>query len=377
MRYLILILLGIFFFLTIMSCGVTNWLASKERTLSESVVVTKNLEGDYIFNFYEPDDWKVFMGPSPSEINYDFVAAQSKGRTMRVARISPNDRLYFAVTAPDRDTFIVSERRIPMEGSKNFRDIGGLPTKDGRYVSWGKIYRADKLSDLSSRDLDYFANLGIHTIIDFRNDVEVNKHPDRYPSSYPIEYLRHPIGDKEGETYAAFEHKVRKKKIVGKQVKELFAELMTQFADSVAGDFKPLFDRLLLDDSTPLVYHCSGGKDRTGYASAMILLALGVDEETVRKEYLMSNYYRYDKNKKNMRIARLLFYDLSTLEYLMVVQQEYIDAVFNVIKDYGGVDQYLEDKFDLTFEKRELLREKYTFGCMCGEPTEGLEAKAK
>ena len=123
-----------------------------------------------------------------------------------------------------------------MDGSKNFRDIGGLPTADGRFVSWGKIYRADKLSDLSERDLEYFADLGIHTIIDFRHDVEVNKHPDRYPTSYPIEYIRHPIGDKEGATYAAFEHKVRKKKIVGNDVKDLFAELMTQFADSVAGE---------------------------------------------------------------------------------------------------------------------------------------------
>ena len=91
----------------------------------------------------------------------------------------------------------------------------------------------------------------------------------------------------------------------------------------------------------------------------------------------MSNYYRFEKNKRNMRLARLLFYDLNTLEYLMVVQQEYIDAVFAVIDDYGGVDAYLEDKFDLTWEKRELLREKYTFGCKCGEPTNGLEAQAK
>src|SRR5690606_12695738 len=101
--------------------------------------------------------------------------------------------------------------------------------------------------------------------------------------------------------------------------------------------------------------------DRTGYTTAMILAALGVDRKTITNDYLMSNYFRKEANLKNMRRIRLTGLDVETIDYAILVREEYMDAVFEVINDkYGGVDTYLETKFGLTPEKRNELKRRYT-----------------
>jgi protein-tyrosine phosphatase len=139
-------------------------------------------------------------------------------------------------------------------------------------------------------------------------------------------------------------------------------DVMKSFADTLATDVKPVFDLMLSDKAdAPLLYHCTGGKDRTGYMTAMILLALGVERKTITEDYLMSNYYRRDLNIRNMKRARLIGLDAETLEYAMLVRKEYMDAVFEVIDTkYGGNASYLEAKFGLTEEKRNELKRRYT-----------------
>ena len=125
-----------------------------------------------------------------------------------------------------------------------------------------------------------------------------------------------------------------------------------------------------------MVYHCTGGKDRTGYTTAMILLALGVDRKTITEDYLMSNYYRRDANLKNMRRIRLTGLDPETIDYAILVRKEYMDAVFDVIDEkYGGNAAYLEAKFSLTEEKRNELKRRYTEPYFSGkmEPIESIE----
>ncbi len=104
-----------------------------------------------------------------------------------------------------------------------------------------------------------------------------------------------------------------------------------------------------------------GGKDRTGYTTAMILSALGVDRKTITDDYLMSNYYRSEANIKNMKRARLIGLDAETLDYAILVRKEYMDAVFQVIDEkYGGTDKYLEKQFGIDKKKRDELKERYT-----------------
>ena len=179
-----------------------------------------------------------------------------------------------------------------------------------------------------------------------------------------------PIVDKEGKAY----NELRRRIFLGGErrgkAKELFTTVMAEFSDSSATDFRPLFEKLLTVEK-PLLYHCTGGKDRTGYATAMILSALGVDKETIIAEYLMSNYYRYDKALSSIEKARYIGLDRETTANLFLVQEEYIEKVFEIVEtEFGGIDKYLTVKFNLTPDKRALLREKYTYAANTFIPDE-------
>jgi protein-tyrosine phosphatase len=96
--------------------------------------------------------------------------------------------------------------------------------------------------------------------------------------------------------------------------------------------------------------------------ASIILLTLGVDQKTVKEEYLMSNFYRYELNQLKMKKGRRLFIGKGTLESAFIVQEAYIDAVFEVIdKKYNGIENYLELKFGISPEQRRWLIDQYTF----------------
>lgn len=350
--------------LTLYFMGKSDYvIGDRTLTFEEKIVVTHKNDGEYIIKFEEPSNYTIYAGDSPETVNWDKSVHEIVNSDEAVIENSENKtRLFFGITDADsKDTAVVSERLIPMQGTTNFRDIGGIATTDDRYTQWGKIYRSDRLAGLTDADLQRFRQLGIFQVIDFRNDIEISKNPDRLPDDFQGEYLQVPIVDKEGVAY----QEMRRRIFLGGErrdkAKELFTTVMAEFSDSSAVDFKPLFDKLLQTDK-PLLYHCTGGKDRTGYATAMILSALGVDKETIIAEYLMSNYYRYDKALSSIAKFRYAGLDKETTANLFMVQQEYIEKVFEIVEnDFGGIDNYLEEKFDLTPEKRALLREKYTY----------------
>ncbi len=336
-----------------------------ERTLTfeENISVIHQPTGDYKLMFVEKGDYKIFAGESPEKIDWQKEVLELRNANEGVIENKKGaPRLFFGVIGvAERDSAVVSERRIPMQGASNFRDIGGIPTTDGRYTSWGKIYRSDRLESLTDADIDRFRGLDIQQVIDFRNDIEIRKAPDRLPDDFAGEYTQVPIVDKEGKAY----NELRRRIFLGgerrEKAKELFTTVMAEFSDSSATDFKPLFEKLLTTED-PLLYHCTGGKDRTGYATAMILSALGVDKETIINEYLMSNYYRYDKAMSSIEKMRYVGLDKETTANLFMVQKEYIEKVFEIVEnDFGGIDKYLTIKFNLTPDKRAALREKYTY----------------
>lgn len=342
-----------------MSCANSTIPKSKDL-IDAPVKVTHYENGDYYLKFKKPAKWSIYKGTSRKEINWNEPIAVIDGDELLLTDLGKNQRVFFGVKSPKTAKRIVSERRIPLENQPNLRDIGGFETKDGRRVKWGKIYRSGKLSDLEKSDRALLTNLGIKTVCDFRSDVEQEKHPNNLPSG--IRYLRYPIGEKDGKSFQKLRKDILKKRLKGKAAEETFVKLMEAFADSVSHDFQPVLDLLLADGNEPLIYHCSGGKDRTGFMSIILLAAMDVDIKTIRKDYLMSNYYRQKANQKKIRQARLIGLDQETLEYLFIVRDSYFNSVMNTIKDrYGDMDNYLAVKFGLTREVRDQLKEKYTY----------------
>ncbi|MFT5167259.1 MAG: protein-tyrosine phosphatase [Saprospiraceae bacterium] len=355
------LILFISIFATVLSSCARKAIPEAPLTLEENVPVERNKDGHYILTFNQDGAWQIFAGRAPDKIDWALPLATVNTNKVIFKQFSKGQRMYFGLVDPAGNRTIVSERHIQMKGTPNFRDIGGIYTTDGRMVEWGKIYRSGKLSKLKSDDLIYMQNLNIKSVCDLRYTSEIEKDPDKLPVG--AAYYHFPIGGEEGLFYQQLKKKVLKKKVRKKEAKKEFIKVMELFADSAARDFKPIMD--LLKDTepknTPLLYHCSGGKDRTGYTTMMILATLGVDKETIRNEYLMSNFYRYKANRKVARKAVIIGIDPETLSYILVVQNEYFDAVYSIIEDkYGGMDKYLLEKFDITPAIRQQMIERYT-----------------
>ena len=365
MKFLsILIIISLF---TILGACKSNFTFSGEpkRTLDEAIIVNRSYEDTYQFIFNEKGDWKIYKSQNLEDLFHTSHFIEFSGDTLLIKDDIPeNQRLFFGfVDKSKKDTtiYIQSERLIALEGQPNFRDLGGIPTGDGRKVKWGHIYRSGDLHELTDKDVAYLSNLGISTIIDFRNDIEVEDQPDRLPKG--VEYLRSPIAQERSiEEYRRLKRQLVLHRIRKTEARDRFKTFMEGFVDEAAEDLKPVMEKLLDPEAVPLLYHCAGGKDRTGAMTSIILLALGVEESTVRDEYLMSNYYRWELNEANIRKGRRVLIGKETLEYIFVVQEEYINAVFNIINNkYEGIENYLEQKLGIDPLERQLLIDRYTY----------------
>ena len=249
-----------------------------------------------------------------------------------------------------------SIREIKLQGAVNFRDIGGYKTQDGKTVKTGLLYRSAALNTLSDDDLSKLASLHIKYDFDFRGPYEVKTAPDKIPAGtlrISLPAGSENIGD---SNYM---------KNMGKYMKSdsflvSFYTNLNPFKDR----YTPLFDSLLANKSvSPILFHCTAGKDRTGIAAALILYALGVDETTIFNDYEATNYYRRNENTK--AIAQMIKYygmDEQTAASMMGAKREYIQSTFFTIKaGYGSIENYLDKVMGLNAQKIKQLRKLYTF----------------
>jgi len=193
---------------------------------------------------------------------------------------------------PDRiaDAFT---RHFALEGAANFRDIGGYGTADGRRVAWRRFFRSDSLAEITENDLESITKLGVRTVYDLRNKDERRKAPDRLPSGLA---LRVSGQNSLPEKIAHLSERIRRNITVGgftsHQAEVLIRDRYKLFPTEELGEYCRLVKVLLQQDVFPIVVHCASGKDRTGFAVALTLMALGVSRATILEDYLLSNHYR-------------------------------------------------------------------------------------
>jgi len=246
-----------------------------------------------------------------------------------------------------------SRREIKLQGVVNCRDIGGYPSKDGRHVKWGRIYRSAELSHLTAGGLDTLRNLSIAYIADFRGPNEVKTAPDKIPPgavrvSLPAgsehtgdsSYMKQMLLTAKDSGLVPFYSDIR---YLGERYKPLFAELLQVNTDSA------------------VLFHCTAGKDRTGIAAALILYALNVPEDKIMEDYLASDYYRRNENERSIKGMMLMYkLDEATARSLMGVKEAYLKATFNaIVAQYGSMDRYLEKVMNVTASNRALLQQKF------------------
>lgn len=176
------------------------------------------------------------------------------------------------------------ERLIALDGAMNFRDLGGYPTTSGQTVKWQKIYRADSLSSLSAMDLHRLNQLNITVDCDLRSGYEQQVAPDRINESmkYVDAHIYPDEGDVDEEVPAP--SPVDEENMLAGIYQHVLLNVHSQQMFK-----RVLAELLVLPDDQALVYHCSAGKDRTGMMSAIILGLLGVDNDTIIRDYLITN----------------------------------------------------------------------------------------
>ncbi len=230
----------------------------------------------------------------------------------------------------------VERRHVVLEGAHNFRDLGGYPAADGRSVRWGLFYRSDALADLTDADVDKVAGLGLKLVCDFRGPDEKAAAPDRLPAENPPQ-----VAELEIDVGAA---QLREKIFSGDLDDFDLVDANRQFAKQYVAQYAAMFERITREQNQPVLVHCTGGKDRAGFASALILRSLGVPLETVFEDFLLTNHYTADRIDRGVRVVRLLSLfraDEAKLRALMGVERENLEAAFESIDaEWGSFDAY-------------------------------------
>ncbi|AKJ42221.1 Tyrosine-protein phosphatase precursor [Pragia fontium] len=281
---------------------------------------------------------------------------------------NPQHRTLFKLPTNKNTVITLAERKVPAKGLDNLRDLGGFKTADGRYTKWGMMYRADTPYKLKSEGYNYVAyNMNMGYVFDLRNDNEVAKKPD--PAMNGITYFHTQIPD----IPPAY------KDVSWDTTETIYNFVSTPRAESFYVDtnaymveapkshdsMKQILSTALTAEGKGLVWHCAGGKDRTGYVSAVFLAALGVPEETIVNEYLLTNEYRKEFDKKELEdMSKEFNQDPKAIKGFLAIQQsrpEYIKAALDLIKQkYGSVDNYLLKEMGITKQQIEALKAMYT-----------------
>jgi protein-tyrosine phosphatase len=251
-----------------------------------------------------------------------------------------------------------------LAGVRNFRDVGGLPTVDGRRLKQGQLFRSGHLAHATEEDAAFLSSLGLHTIFDFRNasDQKLEGPDVELPG---VRNVNLPLTDPADG--AEFWKMVRDGEIDqlrsilgdGKAANRMINSYRTIIAQRTAEHSQVL--HALAGDSVPALMHCAAGKDRAGLSIAVTLLALGVERDAIVADYLESNatHRRYKVHRSSSSAAAYSPEVMELLSPLFDARAEYLTAAFETIEQtWGGVDPYLEQALRITPELREGLRER-------------------
>lgn len=286
----------------------------------------------------------IFKGEKPDAIDHRKPVATPTGKSAAIiSGLDPDTRYYFEVVFPDGTKTRISERRVQLEGSVNFRDLGGYRAKDGRRIKWGQVFRSDNLGRLTDRDVFFLQKMGIRLVCDFRTPAEIKKLPDRYPPGEHGRSLQLPIRHGESDPANAFD------RIKNNDIDWMTEEYMIKGYIKNIENFAPLWaaflNTLAEPSNRPLVFHCTGGKDRAGVAAALILLALDVPEETVIRDHGLSNLYIAAVLARIYDQIRAMGVDPDGISAYFTAPQNAIIAVLKHLKKaYGSAANYLINK---------------------------------
>lgn len=265
---------------------------------------------------------------------------------------------------------------IVLEGSFNFRDLGGYQTENGRTVKKGLFFRSDDLSQLTQNDIEKLQAMGMRTIVDYRNEQERKRRPNQ-PILHTKTFLYTPKAEiAVVASSEAINDEAKVAKLNELAQTEEGRAILVQRQHDMSDQMKDLvrlpssldvYRKLvaLIKDASnlPLLQHCHGGKDRTGWGSAIILLLLDVRMDEIYADYLLTGEMNAARNKRRMADYQQYTSDPFVLDYLyslMDTRKHYLDSAFEEItRSYGSIAAYLTQGLQVTPAEREQLQAAY------------------
>ena len=251
----------------------------------------------------------------------------------------------------------------------NLRDLGGWPTRDGRRVRRKLLYRSTQLDQLAGADLATFATLGIRSVYDLRTEAERTARPDRLPAGTEYIVVDVLAGSADAAPAALFkvagDPQAAEALLGGSKGRELFEKGYREIVDlpSAAVAYHRLFADLTHAEHRPALFHCATGKDRTGWAAAAMLLLLGVPDDLVMKEYLLTNRDLLPAEKPLLDRFRALGGDPDILRPVVEVAPDYLEAALDEMrKTFGTIEAYFADGLGVDEAAQEVLLSAFIDG---------------
>ena len=242
---------------------------------------------------------------------------------------------------------------IPLHSASNLRDIGGWPTQAGGRVRTGLVFRAPALINLSAEDQAVIAGLGVRIVCDLRGMREAAHSPVELAGATRLAL---PIEPSVG---AGLKDILRTGQLSGHMsaddMMDLLRDAYCAYALQSHGQYRALFAAALQDGGVPLLLHCSAGKDRTGFGTALFLSALGVAWPDVMEDYLATNTLWRRENTGNFDLPQ------AVKDVLLSAHAALLVAAFDALRAaYGSLDAYLAQAIGLDAAARGRMIDRFT-----------------
>jgi protein-tyrosine phosphatase len=301
------------------------------------------------------------------------VEAYKGNATIQVPGLKESARPTFVLSiCDDKNTFcelhrhFVCERHIQLHCHTNFRDVGGYIGKDGRVVRWGQIFRHGALTKITEDDREKLDVLGIKSNVDFRKEADVQKDCHVFPAT-SVKLFNFPI-----DTDAGFMTKLVEGMKNGNfdfMDEQFMARENDRFVREFTNAFRDFIHTAMDSSNRPLTFQCTAGKDRTGWAGAILLMILGVPKEEVFEDYLLTNKYAEPWRKHTLEwleVSTKKFghehVDTSPANNALRAEAHYLQAAFDAVeKQYGDFDTFVRIGLGVSDEMKARFQEEMLY----------------
>lgn len=249
-------------------------------------------------------------------------------------------------------TMLIQSRQL-FEAVCNFRDLGGIRTADGRIVRHHQLFRSGEVSYATQEDLQLLEQLELKTILDYRDEEEALVSPT--PTLRGADYIR---------ISATLNSSLRINPAVEQQqhtaviTPSNFARAYMQLPYKNPA-YRALMEKIMSKD-VPLLHHCTAGKDRTGVATALVYLLLGVEEDVIVDEFLQSNIAIATEQPEWFVHWQQAIGHIDGFEQIATANERFLRATFaHILQTYGNYANYFEQEFNISAAMRADIQRYY------------------